>query len=636
VRAAGHEATQPHKGSSKGRGLTTVRRITDERAYLYQIIQTIGSGPDLDAILRGVIHLVTEATACHACFVYFAKGNTLELRAASTMYAHLEGRVQIPIGEGLTGWAVRGRRSAFIGERALEDPRVRRAYFPELGDEHYQSLVTVPIFARSGDVIGAITLHAEAPHEFARADLDFLEHTASLIAGAVDNARLFEEASARVDLLSDLSHLSQRIASASGTSEVLTAVTEGTRTLLGADTCDIHLTDADGLLVLSAASPDRSSTRTFDARHLGPLFAEAANTVSAEVSRRLATLVWGTDVEGIALFAPLVAGDERLGLLGVRLPEPNADAETALLAIAAHAAVAVKQHHVIDALTEQNLVKDLFQALSRADADPDTVTALARRLGCDIEAPHLVLSIVPMSVPPRRSARTRAAPRRAAPPTWRDVADQVTARLMARMPGTLVDQLERSIRALVPIPEQSSETTVGELRDIGWGEDGEAAPLSAGVSNLCRGTPSYARGFLEADSASEVGALIRGTPGMSTYEDLGPYRYVLSTDEGIRDGHQERLERLVDYDRRRGTALLDTLEGYLDHRGSVVATSRALYIHPNTLRQRLDRIERTSGIDTDRDDWLSLAVATKIVKLRTLRQRPGSSGNTDEEGRRNG
>jgi DNA-binding PucR family transcriptional regulator len=207
---------------------------------------------------------------------------------------------------------------------------------------------------------------------------------------------------------------------------------------------------------------------------------------------------------------------------------------------------------------------------------------------------------------------------------------------VTRFPHTLVDQRERSIWALVPMLDGPSETTVNVLRDMRWGERVGDALLAVGVSDPCRGVASFARGFMEAESAAEVGTLIRGAPGVATYEDLGPYRYVLSTDEGLRDGHQERLQRLVDYDQRRGTALLDTLEGYLDHRGSVVATSRALYIHPNTLRQRLDRIERASGIDTDRDDWLSLAVATKIVKLRTMRQRPVSTGHTREEGRRHG
>src|SRR5439155_24987095 len=123
-------------------------------AHLYELSPTITSGPDLASILRGVVRLVTEATACHACFIYFLQDDELLLRAASGSYAHLEGRVRIPVGEGLTGWVAQARRSGFIKEHALEDPRVRRASFPELGDDVYQSLVSVPIAARSGDVIG--------------------------------------------------------------------------------------------------------------------------------------------------------------------------------------------------------------------------------------------------------------------------------------------------------------------------------------------------------------------------------------------------------------------------------------------------------------------------------------------------
>ena len=51
-------------------------RLPDERAYLYQIIQTIGSGPDLEVILRGIVRLATEATGCHACLIWFVEGRT--------------------------------------------------------------------------------------------------------------------------------------------------------------------------------------------------------------------------------------------------------------------------------------------------------------------------------------------------------------------------------------------------------------------------------------------------------------------------------------------------------------------------------------------------------------------------------
>jgi DNA-binding PucR family transcriptional regulator len=164
---------------------------------------------------------------------------------------------------------------------------------------------------------------------------------------------------------------------------------------------------------------------------------------------------------------------------------------------------------------------------------------------------------------------------------------------------------------------------------MSW-DDGGDSGLSVGVSNVCRGRAAFRQGFQEAAAAATVGALVRGTPGVSRYDELGPYRYVLSVMGGdARDHTQQRLARLVGYDRRRGTQLLDTLETYLDHRGNVVGTSRALFIHPNTLRQRLDRIQHESAIDLEHEDWLSLAVATKVVKLAMLRGSAEPEGGTD-------
>src|SRR5205807_6909701 len=92
--------------------------------YLYQVIEVISSGPDLETILRGFVALVGEATECHGCFVYFLQDEKLVLRAASSGYAHLEGRLQLAVDEGLAGWVVRTRHSAYIKDNALEDPRV--------------------------------------------------------------------------------------------------------------------------------------------------------------------------------------------------------------------------------------------------------------------------------------------------------------------------------------------------------------------------------------------------------------------------------------------------------------------------------------------------------------------------------
>ncbi len=69
---------------------------------------------------------------------------------------------------------------------------------------------------------------------------------------------------------------------------------------------------------------------------------------------------------------------------------------------------------------------------------------------------------------------------------------------------------------------------------------------------------------------------------------------------------------------------MDTLEAYLARRRSITDTARALYIHPNTLRQRLARIERVTGLTLDAEDLLALELAVKLVRLEGAPRRDGS------------
>ena len=139
-----------------------------------------------------------------------ATGTRLRIRAASRVYAHVVGKVEFGLDEGLTGWVARTGEPAFIREEALSDPRMK--YVPELEEERFQSMVAVPVPARSGEVLGVVVLHTVAPREFDEGVLNFLVHTASLVAGAIENARLYEESRARVDALTNLAQLSERIA----------------------------------------------------------------------------------------------------------------------------------------------------------------------------------------------------------------------------------------------------------------------------------------------------------------------------------------------------------------------------------------------------------------------------------------
>ena len=95
--------------------------------------------------------------------------------------------------------------------------------------------------------------------------LNFLVHTASLVAGAIENAQLYEETRRRVEALTTLTQLSQALAAVTLREDLYDAVTRGARQLLGADACQIWRLDADA----DELEPRRARTRRDGAEH-GP------------------------------------------------------------------------------------------------------------------------------------------------------------------------------------------------------------------------------------------------------------------------------------------------------------------------------------------------------------------------------
>jgi DNA-binding PucR family transcriptional regulator len=93
----------------------------------------------------------------------------------------------------------------------------------------------------------------------------------------------------------------------------------------------------------------------------------------------------------------------------------------------------------------------------------------------------------------------------------------------------------------------------------------------------------------------------------------------LELEDAPRDRYRSSIEKLIAYDQRRGSRLVETLEQYLADRGSVTTSARALYVHPNTVRQRLERIERVADMDLAGADLLSLELALKLVRLHRVR-----------------
>ncbi|MEA2291118.1 MAG: hypothetical protein QOF17_138 [Solirubrobacteraceae bacterium] len=581
--------TPPAGGRDLAAQLDRVRLESDT---LYAVIGVVASSPDLDRVLDGVVGLLTEATDSHACFVYLRDGQRLRLSAASSVFAHLVGTVEFGVEESLAGWVIRHGRPEFIRDNALADPRMK--YVPEIQEERFQSIVAIPVLARSGEAIGAVVLHTEAPREFDDSSLNLLVHTASLMAGAIENAKLYEDTRRRADALASLSRLAQEIAAVTGREDLYRVVTTGVRKLLGCELCQLYAAGGEaGALDLVARDPADSPS---------PWPAAEGAAVLIDALRRRPSSSGPAGEAPSLLAAPVAAGDEQLGILAAVRRTPFSDVEDELLRAVAHQlAVALKKAELIERLTAENIVRDVFAALAAGALD--VAEARARAAGCDLTRPYVVVHVEP----PAGGDGERP---------WPAEAERVEERLRRIAPGALCDAGREHLQALVPLGSGAGDAEPVLIRDA-LVELGEAEGVLIGISERRAGVTEGDRSVREAADAAQIARSLLRSGGALAYGDLGAYKYLVRLPAGDSpvDGHAASLARLAEYDRRRGAQLLETLEQYLRERRSIAQTARALYIHPNTLRQRLERIEKLSGLDLAGEDLLSLELAIKLIRL---------------------
>ncbi len=138
--------------------------------------------------LGNVVELVARRLHTDVCSVYLvdADSEVLTLRATKGLAHSSEGKVRVRFGEGLVGLSAQ-HREVIATENAAKHPGYR--YFPETGEERYQSMMAVPLIMR-GKTIGVLAVQTEDERQFDSEDVEMLKTCAQLIAPVVMNSRL--------------------------------------------------------------------------------------------------------------------------------------------------------------------------------------------------------------------------------------------------------------------------------------------------------------------------------------------------------------------------------------------------------------------------------------------------------------
>jgi len=177
---------------SEGLGNDTVELLT-------HIIEVTSADLDVHEVAQRVAGLVTAATSSDVCFVHLLDEELkrVVLAGATPPFDKQVGIVQLALGEGIAGWVAKNAMPAVVPNK-WEDVRYR--YIPGLRGEDYTSMVSVPMLIR-GRVVGVLNVHSKAERQYGDDALAFLVQVASLMARAIENARLYRRLAEREEML---------------------------------------------------------------------------------------------------------------------------------------------------------------------------------------------------------------------------------------------------------------------------------------------------------------------------------------------------------------------------------------------------------------------------------------------------
>jgi len=140
----------------------------------------------------------------------------------------------------------------------------------------------------------------------------------------------------------------------------------------------------------------------------------------------------------------------------------------------------------------------------------------------------------------------------------------------------------------------------------------------AGISRIAKDIGGLRSAVYQALDACSLGQRIEGRASPYYYEELGLYRLLtgIRARAEVKRFYDETLGALVRYDATHGTDLVHTLQVFFEQNGNASQTSRALFVHRNTLNYRLQRIIEISGLDlNDNEARLAFQLALKVHQL---------------------
>lgn len=142
----------------------------------------------------------------------------------------------------------------------------------------------------------------------------------------------------------------------------------------------------------------------------------------------------------------------------------------------------------------------------------------------------------------------------------------------------------------------------------------QSCQVSIGIGKWYQNSINLNKSYQEAKLALQLGQTWDENKQLIHIDDLGIFHLLIHLHQDLLyDFSQDYLSLLIESDYEYGTEYIKTLKAYIQYQGIISDVSEALFIHPNTLRNRIKKIEEITGVDTQNPtEFMNLVVAMKI------------------------
>jgi purine catabolism regulator len=363
----------------------------------------------------------------------------------------------------------------------------------------------------------------------------------------------------------------------------------------------VFVTTPDGRVVAQAGDPEETR-RTLESAAFdrSGRFRVEAVPADRQPADRLPAVV------------PIVAGRVDHGRIVAFPADPVTEADRYCLERAATvAALVVTKRLAVAAVEDRYRADFLHDLVSGRLANVGEAVHHASGLGWNVDRP-MVVAVAELDPGQAQSSLSGLDLR---PVQDRFVAAWQTV-LRARDPGAPVASFHTEVVVLLGAPADGDLAgLLAELdRHVAGDRGGGRLTFSLGLSRVAAGPAELPRAFEQARTAVRIGRRLHGPGSRATFDQLGAYRLLALIPDSaeLRGFVADVLGELAAHTPE-ADDLRHTLETLLDTNGNVAESARRLHFHYNTLRYRIEKLERMVGPFTDNPALrLDLTLALRV------------------------